>query len=72
MWTAVSHYKTIFADTNPMTKDEIFATSPDRMKLWFSNHLPILRSAGPVERYRCQQGGARGQEEVAFNRGKYR
>jgi hypothetical protein len=36
MWTAVSHYKTIFADTNPMTKDEIVATGPGRMKLWLA------------------------------------
>ena len=36
------NYKTIFANTIPMTTEEIVATSPGRMKLWFSTYLPIL------------------------------
>ena len=58
MWAAACHYKTIFANTNPMSTAEIVATSPGRMKLWFSPYLPILRSAAPVERYRSQSNMA--------------
>jgi len=39
---SITDYKTTLASTNTISTEEIVATSPGRMKLWFGTYLPIF------------------------------